>query len=70
MIRRALGSALVVLAALTLIPNAHAVPSYSRQSGMPCASCPYAPPELNAFGRQFKLEGYTFTTKPEVSDDK
>jgi len=70
MIRRplgsALGSALVVLAVLTFIPNAHAVPSYSRQTGMPCVSWHYAPPELTPFGRTFKLEGYTFTTKPEV----
>ncbi len=49
---------------------AYAVPSYSRQTGLPCASCHYAPPELNAFGRKFKLEGYTFATKAEVSDDK
>ena len=49
---------------------AYAVPSYSRQTGLSCASCHYAPPELNAFGRKFKLEGYTFATKPEVSDDK
>jgi hypothetical protein len=52
------------------VPEALAVPSYSRQTGMPCASCHYAPPELTPFGRTFKLEGYTFTTKPEVSDDK
>src|SRR2546425_12057807 len=53
-----------------LFPNkSAAVPSYSRQTGLPCASCHYAPPELNAFGRQFKLEGYTFTTKAEVSDE-
>ncbi len=70
MIQRSLGSVLVAVAALTFIPDAGAVPSYSRQTGMPCASCHYAPPELNAFGRQFKLEGYTFTTKPEVSDEK
>ena len=50
--------------------SAYAVPSYSRQTGLPCASCHYAPPELNAFGRKFKLEGYTFSTKAEVSDDK
>lgn len=50
-------------------PKARAVPSYSRQTGLPCASCHYAPPELNAFGRKFKLEGYTFATKPEVTDD-
>src|SRR5246127_4489734 len=49
---------------------AYAVPSYSRQTGLPCASCHYAPPELNAFGRKFKLEGYVLTTKPEVTDEK
>ncbi|HEX3104722.1 MAG TPA: hypothetical protein VHQ22_09750 [Terriglobales bacterium] len=47
-----------------------AVPSYSRQTGLACSSCHYAPPELNAFGRKFKLEGYTFTTKGEVSEEK
>src|SRR5580704_18289545 len=63
---------IVVIASLLIIlkPEAHAVPSYSRQTGLPCASCHYAPPELNAFGRKFKLEAYTFATKPEVSDDK
>ncbi len=60
----------VVASLLILMPEAFAVPSYSRQTGLPCASCHYTPPELNAFGRQFKLEGYTFTTKAEVSDDK
>jgi hypothetical protein len=60
----------IVAVAVLLVPGARAVPSYSRQTGLPCASCHYAPPELNAFGRQFKLEGYTFTTKPEVSDEK
>jgi hypothetical protein len=52
------------------VPSARAVPSYSRQTGMPCAACHYAPPELTPFGRTFKLEGYTFTTKAQVSDDK
>ncbi|MGA9041238.1 MAG: hypothetical protein WB421_11935 [Terriglobales bacterium] len=61
--------AVLGLVALSLT-SAHAVPSYSRQTGLPCASCHYAPPELNAFGRQFKLEGYTFSTKAQVSDDK
>lgn len=60
----------VICVALIGAQNAHAVPSYSRQTGLPCASCHYAPPELNAFGRKFKLEGYTFATKGEVSDDK
>jgi hypothetical protein len=61
---------MVASALILLPPDARAIPSYSRQTGMPCASCHYAPPELTPFGRTFKLEGYTFTAKPEVSDDK
>jgi hypothetical protein len=68
-LRSSLALALVLLAAV-LTPTAHAVPSYSRQTGLPCASCHFAPPELTPFGRQFKLEGYTFTTKAQVTDDK
>jgi len=51
-------------------PSARAVPSYSRQTGLSCATCHYAPPELTLFGRKFKLDGYTFATKPEVTDEK
>jgi hypothetical protein len=51
-------------------PSARAVPSYSRQTGLSCATCHYAPPELTPFGRKFKLDGYTFATKPEVTDEK
>ncbi|HZR56911.1 MAG TPA: hypothetical protein VFA74_08570 [Terriglobales bacterium] len=61
---------LAMLAVTACVPSAFAVPSYSRQTGMACASCHYAPPELTPFGRIFKLEGYTFTTKPTISDDK
>jgi hypothetical protein len=63
---------LFVLLALAFVWThaALAVPSYSRQTGLACSSCHYTPPELNAFGRKFKLEGYTFTTKAEVSEDK
>src|SRR6266849_2460778 len=50
--------------------DTRAVPSYSRQTGMPCATCHFAPPELTPFGRKFKLDGYVLTTKPEVTDDK
>jgi hypothetical protein len=42
--------------------RAQAVPSFSRQTGLGCNSCHSVPPELNSFGRQFKLQGYTFTT--------
>src|ERR1017187_2745551 len=52
------------------IPCANAVPSYSRQTGLACSSCHYTPPELTPFGRKFKLEGYTFATKPAVTEDK
>jgi hypothetical protein len=39
-------------------PSALAVPSYARQTGLPCSGCHYAPPELNPAGRRFKLLGY------------
>lgn len=65
---------LKMAAVLTLvvlwIPSAHAVPSYSRQTGLACNSCHYTPPELTPFGRKFKLEGYTFATKPEINNDE
>jgi len=40
-------------------PSAHAVPSYARQTGQPCAACHTAYPELTPFGRRFKIAGYT-----------
>ncbi len=39
-------------------PEAKAVPSYARQTGLPCSGCHYTPPELNPAGRRFKLTGY------------
>jgi len=39
-------------------PTVSAVPSYARQTGLPCSGCHYAPPELNPAGRKFKLLGY------------
>jgi hypothetical protein len=39
-------------------PEAMAVPSYARQTGLACSGCHYAPPELNPAGRRFKLLGY------------
>jgi len=39
-------------------PKAEAVPSYARQTGLPCSGCHYTPPELNPAGRRFKLMGY------------
>jgi hypothetical protein len=53
----------LVLAAISMTPRlAMALPSYSRQTGVPCAQCHSAGfgPELTTFGRQFKLNGYVW----------
>ena len=63
--------ALAALAAGVLAWHpAHAVPSYARQMGMACSGCHSTIPELNAFGRQFKLTGYTMTTAEQVKNEK
>lgn len=48
-------------------PTAYAIPSYARQTGFPCKSCHYMPPELTPLGRAFKLNGYTMAGKPTVT---
>ena len=42
-----------------------ALPSYARQTGLPCSGCHYTPPELNAAGRLFKLMGYIDSVKDD-----
>ena len=37
------------------------IPSFARQTNLPCSSCHYVYPELTPFGRLFKLNGYTMT---------
>jgi hypothetical protein len=37
------------------------VPSFSRQTKLPCGACHYGFPQLTPFGRTFKLNGYTMT---------
>jgi hypothetical protein len=61
-----LASAIIFCAGLMTMP-AHAVPSFSRQTGLACNSCHTNPLELTPFGREFKLNGYTFTTAPQVT---
>jgi hypothetical protein len=39
---------------------AHAVPSFARQTGLQCDACHTAYPQLNEFGRSFKLNSYSF----------
>ena len=47
--------------------NASAVPSFARQTGLACSSCHTIFPELNSFGRTFKMNGYTLTGIKQVS---
>jgi hypothetical protein len=49
---------MVVLFATVNPPRVMAVPSFARQTGLPCSGCHYNPPELNPAGRRFKLLGY------------
>ena len=37
------------------------IPSFARQTGLSCSACHTSFPQLNAFGRLFKLNGYTMT---------
>ena len=52
---------LVACLAMAWTSPATAVPSYARQTGQACAGCHVGAfgPQLNAFGREFKLRGYT-----------
>jgi hypothetical protein len=51
-----LTAALILLSIIP--PPARAIPSFARQLGVECTQCHTAYPQLNAFGRQFKLTGY------------
>lgn len=46
---------------LLCVEKLRAVPSFARQTGLSCNVCHSNPPELTAFGRSFKLRGYTLT---------
>lgn len=58
-----MGSATAALCvALLLYPSrANATASFSRQTGQACTKCHTSFPELNEFGREFKLQGYTLS---------
>ena len=63
-----IGAFFALLISLFLqVPTASAIPSYARQTGFPCKSCHYMPPELTPLGRAFKLNGYTMAGKPTVT---
>ena len=51
-----------MIAGLALFPQrAMALPSFARQTGLPCSRCHITFPELTEFGREFKLNGYTLS---------
>jgi hypothetical protein len=54
----------LLLAALA--GQAQAVPSFARQTGMACEACHTSYPDLTAFGRYFKINGYTMTGITQV----
>src|SRR5262245_56806878 len=58
---------LATVAAMAASPL-QAVPSYARQMGVSCRLCHTAFPQPTAFGREFKLAGYTTTSQPVVSE--
>ncbi len=53
---------LAAVIALSSAATARAVPSFARQMDMQCIVCHTGFPLLNAFGRSFKLTGYTLST--------
>jgi len=56
----------VVFLSILFSPRAMAVPSFARQTGLPCSGCHYNPPQLNAAGRSFKLLGYVDKRKVDA----
>jgi hypothetical protein len=73
-LRAGLGAAITLWvlggSALMLVGRpASAVPPFARQTGLACEACHTLPPELTPFGRRFKLNGYTLTTRPPLVND-
>jgi len=60
--RRRCVLALLALTTVVLPRITAAVPSFASQTGMPCSQCHVVAfgPALTAYGRQFKLNGYTY----------
>src|SRR5581483_6645393 len=51
----------LLLISISAAPEARALPAFARQTGLVCADCHTAFPELTPLGRRFKLNGYTQT---------
>jgi hypothetical protein len=53
------GVLVVAVAVVGPTQEADAVPSFARQTDLPCSACHTVFPQLTEFGRNFKMEGYT-----------
>jgi len=65
------GRALGILGTIAVLAGsfasqAHAIPSFARQTKMPCSACHTQFPELTEFGRMFKLNGYTLSAIEKI----
>ena len=60
----------IIALIIVLLPFnvAKSLPSYARQTSMSCTACHTSFPELNSFGRQFKVNGYTLNTASTIVD--
>jgi hypothetical protein len=54
-----LGVLMFFLVVMMMPFESHAVPSYARQVQKPCTACHTIWPNLNQYGRQFKVKAYT-----------
>lgn len=61
--KAAWGAGLGLLGLGLAAQSALAVPSYSRQTALPCETCHTVPPQLTPFGRYFKIDGYVLSVK-------
>ena len=68
LIKRSLLWVLLMLGLTGCLSPLQALPSFSRQTGLSCEACHTAYPELTAYGRNFKLNGYVETNTPELKD--
>ena len=66
--RRFAASVFAVGASVGLATTANALPSFARQTGMPCSQCHTVGygPALTVYGRQFKLNGYVWGDAKQV----
>ena len=65
-----LAAAVALVGAIVAPSKAEAIPAFARQVGVPCYACHYQHiPKLNAFGREFKLGGFTKSAQDLIQDD-